>query len=239
MSFFLFSYWYEHDHKFSRQQSQQRQPNSEVVKAIVQDLRVSDVKSNAEFTPANTRAARAEARATRANTTSVADLQAQVEAANAKATQAEARAKRAEDEVVRLKAQLKAPEIGRVTMSRRLFSVLHGFTTPFSRLRQNLYEELEDIAGKHTSPRVPPLPTSSIAGKLCCNHRHLIRNSFVSDCQHRQSHALGAPLIQYSLTRVCLYIRLQIKRHNISNAEPRHRRPHLRLATKASCAHSK
>ena len=127
----MFSYWYEHDHKFSRQQSQQRQPNSEVVKAIAQDLWVSDVKWNAEFTPANTKAARTEARATRANTTSVADLQAQVEAANAKVTQAEARAKRAEDEVVRLKAQLKAPEMGQATMSRMLFSVLYGFTTRF------------------------------------------------------------------------------------------------------------
>ena len=131
LSFFLFSYWYEHDHKFSRQQSQQRQPNSEVAKATAQDLRVSDVKWNAEFTPANTKAARTEARATRANTTSVADLQAQVEAANAKATQAEARAKRAEDEVVRLKAQLKAPEMVQATMSHMLFSVLYGFTTRF------------------------------------------------------------------------------------------------------------
>ena len=55
LSFFLLSYWSERDHNFARQQSQQRQQNSEVAKAIAQDLWASVVKWNAEFTPSGVR----------------------------------------------------------------------------------------------------------------------------------------------------------------------------------------
>ena len=89
-----------------------------------------------------------------------------------------------------------------------------------------------------TPPSVP-LPESSVAGKLCCDHRHFMCSGFVGDCRHRASHALNTPLMQYALRRVCLRIRLQMKRRQIYHAEPRHRRLHLRPATQASYAYSK
>ena len=62
------------------------------------------------------------------------------------------------------------------------------------------------------TPASVPLPESSVAGKLCCNHRHFMRSGCAGDCRHRPSHALHTPLMQYALRRVCLHIRLQIKR---------------------------
>ena len=87
------------------------------------------------------------------------------------------------------------------------------------------------------TPPPVPLPVSSITGKLCCDHRHFMRNGY-RHFMNQPSHALNTPLMQYALKRVCLHIHLQMKRHQIYHAEPRHRRSHLRPATQASYASS-
>ena len=48
-----------------------------------------------------------------------------------------------------------------------------------------------------TSPPVP-LPVSIIAGKLCCDHRHFMRNGYVGDWRHRPSSCTG-----YSADAIC------------------------------------
>ena len=85
-----------------------------------------------------------------------------------------------------------------------------------------------------TPSLVPPLPTSSIAGKLCCDHRHFMRYNY-RHFMNQPSHALNAPLMQYALKRVYLRIHLQMKRHQIYHAEP----PHLRPVTQAKTMFSR
>ena len=87
------------------------------------------------------------------------------------------------------------------------------------------------------TPAPVPLPESSVAGKLCCDHRHFMRYGY-RHFMKQPSRALNAPLMQYASKRVCLHIRLQIKRRQIYHAEPLHWRSHLRPVTQASYASS-
>ena len=98
-------------------------------------------------------------------------------------------------EIYYLTFQTAPPQYFASRVSKAIYVPHKHSRTPHARTSIATFTSFDSVSNESAPAPPAPLPVSSITGKLCCKHRHFIRNGFVGDCRHRSSRSLNAPLM--------------------------------------------